>query len=81
MKKIIILLAILAFVSCKTKAVLAQPEIIKNNKSTDSLFQKYNQNNIDFSSLYIKANVKYQDDNQSQSVTADIKIQKNQKMK
>jgi hypothetical protein len=80
MKKIIILLAILAFVSCKTKAVLAQPEIIKNNKSTDSLFQKYNQNNIDFSSLYIKANVKYQDDNQSQSVTADIKIQKNQKI-
>ena len=80
MKKIIVLLAIFAFVSCKTKAVLAQPEIIKNTKSTDSLFQKYNQNNSDFSSLYIKANVKYQDDNQSQSVTADIKIQKNQKI-
>lgn len=79
MKKFIVLASILVLFSCKTKAIAVQPEIEKG-ASSDTIISTYNHNKIDFSTLYIKANVKYQDDKQSQNVSADIRIQKDQKI-
>jgi hypothetical protein len=79
MKRLIVLASFFVLFSCKTKAVVVPTEVGATT-SADAVISNYNHNNIDFSTLYIKANVKYQDDNQSQSVTADIKIQKDQKI-
>ncbi len=79
MKKYIVLASFFVLFSCKTKAILVPPKTVQKT-SVDTIISKYNNNKIDFSTLYIKANVKYQDEKQSQSVTADIKIQKNQKI-
>jgi len=79
---IICIASSLTFVSCKAKAVAA-----KENKNTDSnrmnaerIIKNYYSNKSDFSTLYIKSNVKYSDENQSQNVTAEIKIKKNEQI-
>jgi hypothetical protein len=42
--------------------------------------QSKNDNKLDFSTLYIKANAKYVDEKQSQNVTAEIKIEKDKQI-
>ena len=69
-------------VSCKAKAVVAN-----ENKNTDSkvlssekIIKNYYTNKSDFTTLYIKSNVKYSDEKQTQNVTAEIKIKKNEQI-
>ena len=69
--------------SCKSKAVLLQQDASKNNSSastSETIIANYYKTNFDFSTLYIKANAKYKDDKQTQNVTAEIKIKKNEKI-
>ncbi|SHG50782.1 DUF4292 domain-containing protein [Flavobacterium defluvii] len=83
MKKYIIIVLLSAFVvSCKSKAVAVQnnttTEVIakKDNKA----IEKHYENKLDFSTLNIKASAKYEDEKQSQNVTADIKIEKDKQI-
>lgn len=69
----------LSFVSCKSKATLLAGSA-SNLLSADKVIENHYNNKIEFSTLYIKANAKYKDDKQSQSVTAEIKIKKNEKI-
>lgn len=72
----------LTLVSCKAKA-----KVVKENKSEDTnrmtaerIIKKHYNNSNEFSTLYIKSNVKYSDEKQSQNVTAEIKIKKNEQI-
>ncbi len=69
----------LTLVSCKSKATLLEGTA-SNLLSADKVIENHYNNKTEFSTLYIKANAKYRDDKQSQSVTAEIKIKKNEKI-
>lgn len=77
MKKYLALLLLFTIVSCKTKAVLAEGTA-RNVLSSDKIIENHYKNKSDFSTLYIKADVNYKDEKQSQNVTAEIKIKKDE---
>lgn len=68
-----------SLVSCKPKAVLLS-QTTKANKSitSDKIIQNHYSNKKNFSTLYIKSNARYDDGKQSQNVTAEIKIKKDE---
>jgi hypothetical protein len=76
---ILSLMLVFLLVSCKSKQLILNSEAA-DEISAQNIISKYNSNNFDFSTLYIKANAKYKDDKQSQGVTAEIKIKKNEKI-
>jgi hypothetical protein len=72
----------LTLVSCKAKA-----KVVNESKSTDTnrmtaerIIKKHYANKSDFTTLYIKSNVKYSDEKQTQNVTAEIKIKKDEQI-
>lgn len=78
MKKYISLLSLIVlFASCKSKANLVEGAA-SNALSSEKVIENHYKNNFSFSTAYIKANAKYRDDNQSQNVTAEIKIKKDE---
>ena len=79
MKKHLTILLLILLASCKSKAVLLEGNA-SNTISADKIIMSYDNNKIDFSTLYIKASAKYEDDKQSQNVQAEIKIKKNEKI-
>ncbi len=81
MKRILGLLVIVFMFSCKTKAVVAgatgpSADYMKAKK----IIENHYSNKIDYTTLYIKSNVKYTDSRQSQNVTAEIKIKKDEQI-
>ena len=63
--------------SCKSKAVLLEGKA-KEVLSSDQIVTSHYHNKKDFSTLYIKSTAHYEDDKQSQKVTAEIKIKKDE---
>jgi hypothetical protein len=72
----------LTLVSCKAKAKVV--EVTKkedlNRLSANQILKNYYANKSDFKTLYIKSNVKYNDEKQSQNLTAEIKIKKDEQI-
>lgn len=82
MNRIIVLLVIIAMVSCKPKAAVTSTtvtEAVDDMKAAKIIDNHYN-NKSDFSTLYIKANARFSDEKQTQNVTAEIKIKKDQQI-
>jgi hypothetical protein len=83
MKKYLMILLLVFIVSCKSKSVAVQGN---NNKeevnliSANKIIDGHYNNKLQFSTLYIKASAKYSDDKQSQNVTAEIKIKKDEQI-
>lgn len=80
-KYIVIVLMVISMISCKSKAVAVQnnnTEVVA--KKDNKVIEKHYDNKLDFSTLYIKANAKYVDEKQSQNVTAEIKIKKDEQI-
>lgn len=77
MKKYLGLLLLVFLISCKAKSVVASSNA-KDKISTDKIIENHYNNKKDFSTLYIKSSAKYIDEKQSQSVTAEIRIKKNE---
>ena len=81
-KRIKLLLCILVVcfaVSCKSKAVIAGETATANEDlSTSRIIENVDRNKLNFSTLYIKSNVRYESEKQSQNVTAEIKIKKDE---
>lgn len=81
MKRFLAIVVLVLLVACKSKSV-----VVSARKPTDSgmsakkIIASYNNNTIDFKTLYIKSNVQYADDKQSQNVTAEIKIKKDEQI-
>nr|WP_315203133.1 DUF4292 domain-containing protein [uncultured Flavobacterium sp.] len=69
-------------VSCKVKGKVAEESKKEDSKSmsADRILKKHYANKSDFTTLYIKSNVKYNDEKQSQNLTAEIKIKKDEQI-
>ena len=75
MKKYLFLIFTIGIIGCKSKqAVLSSESLVSTNQK--ELIVKQDENPIHFKTLYIKASARYQDNNQSQNVTADIRMEK-----
>ena len=70
----------LTFVSCKSKAAVVGVTKKENLLSVNKIIENYNNNKNEFKTLYIKSNIKYTDSKQSQNVTAEIKIKKDEQI-
>lgn len=80
MKKIIAMaVAVITLAACKTQ----QPAAVTEGKATGSrsaaeIIEGHYKNKKDFKTLYIKASARYEDKHQSQNVSAEIKIKKDE---
>ncbi|GGF26102.1 DUF4292 domain-containing protein [Flavobacterium limi] len=80
-KYIAILIVTILMISCKSKAVAVQNSNTETTVKIDNkTVEKHYENKLDFSTLYIKASAKYEDEKQSQNVTAEIKIEKDKQI-
>lgn len=83
MKYLLLFLAVLA-VSCKSKLPIAEKkalaQLAQPVADTTRIKGNYFENQLDFSSAYIKCNAHYETDKQAQNVTAEIKIKKDEKI-
>ncbi|MEO8254269.1 MAG: DUF4292 domain-containing protein [Flavobacterium sp.] len=83
MNKFLVVLVVIFMVSCKPKAIAISettvPESVDNMKSTKIIANHYS-NKSDFSTLYIKSNAQFSNEKQTQNVTAEIKIKKDQQI-
>ena len=85
MKKIALVVLLTVFmISCKSKAVAiaASNEPVKeaNYMTAKKIIENYYNNKSQFSTLYIKSNARYADGKQTQNVTAEIKIKKDEQI-
>ena len=86
MKKGLFILAIIFLSSCKSKAVFVDTKtpaaVVKeeNALTSEKIIQNHYNNKSDFSTLYIRASAKYKHEDDSQSVSAEIKIKKDEKI-
>jgi len=72
----------LTLVSCKAKAKVANESKSgdANRMTAERIIKNHYANKNDFNTLYIKSNVKYSDDKQTQNLSAEIKIKKNEQI-
>lgn len=68
------------FISCKSKAVVVASKSSENKIKAKTIIENYYNNKIEFSTLYIKANAQFSNEKQSQNVTAEIKIKKDEQI-
>ena len=81
MKRIsIILLLAVVMASCKSKSIVAEASVKSAHLTADKIIENYYNNKNNFSTLYIKSNARYSDDKQTQNVTAEIKIKRDEQI-
>ena len=86
MKKGLFILAIIFLSSCKSKAVFVDTKmpiaVVKdeNSLTSEKIIQNHYNNKSNFSTLYIRASAKYKHEDDSQSVSAEVKLIKDEKI-
>jgi Domain of unknown function (DUF4292) len=78
MKKYIGLVLLVLIFSCKAKKVVAKSNATETAITSEQIINNHYNNKKEFTTLNIRSSVKYSDDKQSQNVTADIRIKKNE---
>ncbi len=82
---IVLFLVCQAFLSCKPKQVFVEtktPDAVSDSTLLTSakIVKNHYSNKTDFTTLYIRASAKYKHDDDSQSVSAEVKIKKDQQI-
>ncbi|MFE3872268.1 DUF4292 domain-containing protein [Flavobacterium sp. ZS1P70] len=80
MKRIAILAVVVLMMSCKSKSVVAEANVKATHLTANKIIENHYNNKNNFSTLYIKSNARYVDDKQTQNVTAEIKIKKDEQI-
>jgi hypothetical protein len=80
MKKYIGFLLVFLLLSCKTKKAFVADNSSNNVLTSENIIEKNYNDKMNFSTLYIKSNASYKDGKQSQNVTAEIKVKKDEKI-
>ena len=85
MKKAALVVVLTVFmISCKSKAVIVaasnEPVAPANYLSAKKIIENYYTNKNEFSTLYIKSTARYADDKQTQNVTAESRIKKDEQI-
>lgn len=82
MKQILTILLFLLMLSCKAKKVIVTDKSnavpTENVLTIDKIIENYDAVKIDFKTINIKSSISYEDYKQSQNVSADIKIKKDE---
>ena len=81
MNKYIVIIILILLTSCASKKNITNTKVVEtpNNKiNTEDIIAKHYANFKDFKTLYIKSEIDYKDENREQSVSAEIKIKKNE---
>ena len=73
-------LSSLTLVSCKSKAVVVGEKPKVDVIKAKSIIENHYNNKTDFSTLYIKSKVHFENEKQNQNVTAEIKIKKDEQI-
>ncbi len=79
MQKWLVVFGLLFLVSCKTKQVVAEQGAAENVEVSKIISGHY-ANRKNFETLNIKASARYEDDKQTQNVTAEIRMKKDEKI-
>ena len=74
------LLLAIGIVGCKSAKSTISEGIADSDLAANKIIKGHYENITDFSTVYIKASARYRDDKQSQSVTAEIRIKKDEKI-
>jgi hypothetical protein len=80
MKKYIGLATIFVLFSCTAKKALVAETNSNKELTSEKIIEKHYIDKMSFSTLYIKSSASYKDDKQSQNVTAEIKVKKDEKI-
>lgn len=80
MKKYIGFLLVFLLLSCKAKKAFVAEKSSNNELTSENIIEKHYNDKMNFSTLYIKSNASYKDGKQSQNVTAEIKVKKDEKI-
>jgi len=80
MNKIALLLLLIFVVSCKSKSAVVASSIDATHLPVNTIIENHYNNKNKFSTLYMKANARYADEKQTQNVTAEIKIKKDEQI-
>ncbi|NBL65380.1 DUF4292 domain-containing protein [Flavobacterium sp. NST-5] len=80
MKKILTTLFAMVLVACGSKKNIVSEENAAESISSKSIVENHYKINRDFKTLYIKSNVKYSDPKLSQSVSAEIRMDKDKQI-
>ena len=80
MKRFLTIIVLIFLASCKSKSVAVEAVKTTTQMSSNKIIENYNNNKLEFSTLYIKSDVEYADNKLSQQVTAEIKIKKDQQI-
>lgn len=79
MKKILIcLLLTISFISCKTKKLVTGSAQVSEKVKINDIIKGQEQLALDFQTVNIRSSAKYRDGKQSQTVSADIRIKKDE---
>lgn len=73
-------LSTLTLVSCKSKTAIVDTSKNESLKSLNKTIENYFNNKNEFSTLYIKSSARYSTEKQTQNVTAEIKIKKDEQI-
>ena len=80
MNRFLAVVLVLFMVSCKTKSGVVEATKTASRMKANKIIENYNNNKNEFSTLYIKSDVQYSDGKNDQSLTAEIKIKKDQQI-
>ena len=75
----VLLIGFASMISCKSKAVISEATATKS-MSAEKVIDNHYDTKKNFKTAYIKADVSYKDDKQSLNVSADVRIQKDEKI-
>ena len=78
MKKYITLLSFCFLFSCSAKKAVIVEKVDNDRLTVNKIIENHYKKKLNFNTLYIKSSVSYRDPNQSQNVTAEIKIKKDE---
>ena len=77
---ILVLSSSISLVSCKSKKAVAVTKPLESKINSKKIIANYYNNKTDFSTLYIKSNIHFESEKQTQNVTAEIKIKKDEQI-
>lgn len=80
MKKYIGLVLVFLLLSCKAKKAFVAENSSNNELTSEKIIEKHYNDKMSFSTLYIKSSASYKDGKDSQNVTAEIKVKKDEKI-
>ncbi|MGX7667807.1 DUF4292 domain-containing protein [Flavobacterium pedocola] len=80
MQKILVALGLILLVSCKSKQNLVSEQTAANSTSLSAVINGHYANKKDFKTANFKASAHYEDSKQSQNVTAEVRIKKDEKI-